>query len=371
MKSPIVLVGPPRNVGGGVLAFCDNLERGLQRAAVKTERMWVGTGRSDDNNLEESAQGIKALLKSLPGIWQHCGGGRVVHINTSFTQKALVRDAIVYVMARLRGSRVVVEFHGGLPEQTPDALSVNAIRVLLGADALVVINDGQRQQFLSMNPGLEHKLHLIANPVDLPMLDMNAMIAARVAGPRLLYLSRVIPEKGLLESLRALGILKRRGVTLGMDVAGDGPAEPDARRIVQEEGLETQVVFHGRVAGEVKDRLFRNASVFMLPSYYMEGQPIALIEGLAYALPAVVTNMEPLASMVLNGVHGTHVPPRNAEAVADAVQALLQDPDHYVAMARNARELAEREHDLERTTERFLRLYSASRNGQTIRANRV
>lgn len=368
MKRTVILTGPPRSAGGGVLAFCDNMERAYARLGWAVQRMWVGTGRGDTNDATETAHGLKGLVSSLPEIVRLPKRNTVLHINTSFTQKAMVRDAFVYLMARLKGSRVVVEYHGGLPDHLSDGLSRMALGLLSRADAGVVINEGMRRGLLALYPHMNGKLELISNAIDLPRYDLEATIAARYAKPRLLYLSRIVVEKGLPDSIRALGLLKRQGVILPLDVAGEGPAMDEAKRLVREEGLESQVVFHGRVAGEVKDRLFREAAIFLLPTYYMEGQPISLIEALAWGIPSVVSNIEPVCSMVQDGVQAVQVPPKTPPAIASAIQKILADAPSYARMARDDRALAERDHELDRAARRFLELYEGSDSGRAAQA---
>jgi glycosyltransferase involved in cell wall biosynthesis len=369
VKRTIILTGPPRSAGGGVLAFCDNMERAYTRLGRTVQRMWVGTGRGDTNDATETAHGVKGLLSSLPEIIKLPNPNTVLHINTSFTQKAMVRDAFVYLMARLKGSRVVVEYHGGLPQDLTDRLSRNALRTLSNADAGVVINEGMKRGLLALFPYMNGRLHLISNAIDLPKYDLEATISARYANPRLLYLSRIVVEKGLMDSIRALGLLKRQGVILPLDVAGDGPAMDEAKRIVKEEQLENQVIFHGRVAGEAKDKLFQQAAIFLLPTYYMEGQPISLIEALAWGIPSIVSNLEPVCSMVQDGVQAVHVPVKTPQAIADAVQRILADGPSYARMARADRALTEQDHELDQAAKRFLELYDTANSSQTAQVN--
>jgi hypothetical protein len=184
VKRTVILTGPPRSAGGGVLAFCDNMERAYARLGWSVQRMWVGTGRGDTNDAAETAHGVKGLLSSLPDILKLPNPRTVLHINTSFTQKAMVRDAFVCAIARLKGSRVVVEYHGGLPENLSDGLSRGALRVLSAADAGVVINEGMRQGLLKLFPQMQGKLHLISNAIDLPQYDLDATVRARYRNPR-------------------------------------------------------------------------------------------------------------------------------------------------------------------------------------------
>jgi len=223
---------------------------------------------------------------------------------------------------------------------------------------VVVINPRQLQQFREIYPWLGKRLHLVANAVDLPDINLDTAIPRRLERPRLAYVSRLVTEKGLLESIRAIGILRRRGVDLAMDVCGGGAARRTVEEVVREEGIEDLVFIHGHVSIADKDALFREAAILTLPSYYQaEGQPIAIIEGFAWGLPVIGSNIEPVSFMVQEGVHGASVPPRNAEAVADAIQRLLSDRNAYERIARSNRALADENYNIERASKRFRDLY--------------
>lgn len=361
MIPTIVLVGPPRSAGGGVLAFCDSLERGLSRLGVPTDRLWIGAGRGDDNDIAGSMMGVKALIRALPSIWAKSGVGKVVHLNTSFTQKAVLRDAVLYAIARLHRSKVLTEFHGGSPSQITDPVSKAAMRLLCNSNAVVVINQRQLQQFRDLYPSLGNRLHLIFNAVELPDVDLDSAIQHRLRHPRVAYVSRLVAEKGLLETVHAVGILRQRGVNVALDVCGGGPARSEVEKAVREERIEDLVLFHGHVPVADTGALLREASILSLPSYYKsEGQPMCIIEAFAWGLPVIGSNVEPVSFMVQEGVHGASVPPRNAEAVADAIQRLLSDHKAYDLIARNNRALAEESYNLERSSKRFQDLYLGS-----------
>ena len=354
----VILHGPHAKAGGGVLAFCNTLERALNaQQGVGIKRWFIGAATGDGTTAGGAVAGLRALTSSLPPLLALARRGRVLHINTSFTQKALVRDAIFARLARVRGARIVVQFHGGLPEHTADRASRWAMGTLSSAEALVVINPRQREQLVALQPRTEGRIELIANSVDLPAFDLEAAIASRLAAPRLLFLSRLDARKGILETLHALAELRQGGREMRLDVAGDGPALEPARALAAQLGLGDLVTFHGTVGGEAKARLFREASAFVFPSYYPEGQPIAVLEAFAWGLPVVAANLEPVASLVPDSVNGLHVPPRDPHAIAEAVTRLLADGDGYATMARANRARAEGEFNSSLAAQRFLRVY--------------
>jgi glycosyltransferase involved in cell wall biosynthesis len=353
----VVLHGPHPSAGGGVLAFCNTLELGLKQPALEVSRLYIGSATGDQTTRAGAMAGIKALIGSFPDVFRAASKRRVLHFNTSFTQKALMRDAIFLNIARARGCPTVVEFHGGLPESYEDRGSRWALRNLVRADQLVVINPKQRAQLIERFPETAEKIHLIPNSVEIPNLDLGERWSARQLEPRVLFLSRLEPAKGLLETIRALALVRDRGVRIGLDVAGTGTALEAAQALVKELGLEDVVVFHGSVAGDRKQSLFRNATIFSFPTYYPEGQPIVVLEAFAWGLPVITSSLEPTAGLVPHGINGLHVPPQDSEAIASAIMQLVSDHRLNMKIAQANRARAEAEFDIQRNSHRFVELY--------------
>ena len=119
-------------------------------------------------------------------------------------------------------------------------------------------------------------------------------------------------------------------------------------------------MFHGTVAGEAKQALFRNATIFSFPTYYPEGQPIVVLEAFAWGLPVIAPTLEPTAGLVPHGVNGLHVPPRDPEAVASAIMQLVSDHRLNLKIAQANRALAEAEFDIRQNSHRFVALYQSA-----------
>jgi glycosyltransferase involved in cell wall biosynthesis len=357
----IVLHGPHESAGGGVLAFCEALESGLSSLAAgerpRVMRLNAGAGRGDRTTPGGALAGAWALAASLPAAWRLARPGHVFHLNTSFTQKALVRDALLFLVARSRGCPTVVQFHGGAPADAPDPLSHWATASLCRADRIVVLNGRQQRELEARFPGIARKTSRLPNSVVLPPPADAARAEPRLANPRLLFLGRLDPRKGILECVRALVVMRQHGLTPPLEVAGDGQTLAEAEALAGQLGLGDQVTFHGRVSGKAKDELLRESSLLLLPTYYPEGQPIAVLEAYAWGLPVVACDLEPVSELVRDRVNGRLVPPRDPAALAGAVLSLLADEALYRACSETNRRLAETEFDSRRNAARFLDLY--------------
>jgi phosphatidyl-myo-inositol dimannoside synthase len=157
----------------------------------------------------------------------------------------------------------------------------------------------------------------------------------------LVTVARLSPEKGIDDLIRAVALLRDRGVPARAIVAGAGPeasrlatlaAELDVHDVVELRGF----VPHGASLIELLDE----GDVFVLPSR-SEGQPHALLEAMTRALPAIGTRVGGIPAL-LGGGAGVLVDPRRPEQIADAVQQLHDDPADTARLSAQALEVARR-----------------------------
>lgn len=134
----------------------------------------------------------------------------------------------------------------------------------------------------------------LRNPVAIVPLgvELPGRIEKQSAEPRrtLLFLGRIDAKKGVHELLYgwSLSGAAVRGWRLRIVGWGDARYVEVTRRLVRELGLEHSVELPGPAFGEAKDRAFRDADAFILPSY-SEGLPMAVLEAWSYALPVLMT----------------------------------------------------------------------------------
>jgi glycosyltransferase involved in cell wall biosynthesis len=115
------------------------------------------------------------------------------------------------------------------------------------------------------------------------------------------------------------------------------------KRTVEELHLSDVVSLPGYVAST--DEWYQQFDIFVSSSI-REGQPVALLEGMAHGLPALVTDVGACAETVQNGVGGVVVPPGDSRALADGLASLLDDADLRDSLGRNARARVEREYSV-------------------------
>jgi colanic acid/amylovoran biosynthesis glycosyltransferase len=192
-----------------------------------------------------------------------------------------------------------------------------------------------------------------------PRVVHNAVDLRRLGAPEangrepdvVLTVARLIEKKGLADLVTACGMLVGRGVSLRLEVIGDGPLrlrlEDQARRV----GI--PAVFRGAIPNEEVLEWYRRATVFCLPCVVADngdrdGLPTSVLESMALGLPVVTTAVNGLAEAVIDGQTGLVVPSRDPVSLAGALDRLLGDPELRARLARRARDHVEQHFALDR-----------------------
>lgn len=139
---------------------------------------------------------------------------------------------------------------------------------------------------------------------------------------KILYLSNLMKEKGIVELLTALKKLKDLGINFKADIAGkiEDESKEEIRGYLG--NLKGHVTYHGVVHGKTKESLLRESNVFILPTYYkMEGQPIALIEAMATGNIIITTRHAGIPD-IISEENGFFVEKENSQSICDVLLSL-------------------------------------------------
>jgi glycosyltransferase involved in cell wall biosynthesis len=159
--------------------------------------------------------------------------------------------------------------------------------------------------------------------------------------------------KGHRELFAAMGNLKDRYPVHAL-IVGGGRRESEVEQLSDGLDLTGKVHFLGQ-RRDVPD-LLHAMDIFVLPSY-SEGISLALLEAMAAGLPVVASAVGGNPEVVTDGETGLLIPPRDAEALAGAMERLLADPAWAKAMGENARRHVETNYSLERLGREIRAIY--------------
>jgi glycosyltransferase involved in cell wall biosynthesis len=174
----------------------------------------------------------------------------------------------------------------------------------------------------------------------------------------LLYVGRLVRTKGLRDAIRALARLTTsKPVTL--EVVGDGPDRSACQALVSELDLGSVVRFHGRQPHDRVEHFYRNADIFVFPSYREPGGNV-VFESMGYGVPLVVSDLGGPGSFV-DATCAIRVHPENPDQYADdlaaAITRLVDDPGLRAQMGAAARKRVAETALWDRKVERLEALY--------------
>ena len=145
----------------------------------------------------------------------------------------------------------------------------------------------------------------------------------------LLFLGRLVSDKGVDVLLDALGLLAARGVRPGLTLVGDGPERPALEGQARRLGIGEQVRFLGSRHGEEVVRLLNAHRILVVPSRYDEPFGIVALEGIACGCLVIGSRGGGLKEAI--GPCGLTFDNGDAAGLARLLEEVLADPDPFLS----------------------------------------
>jgi glycosyltransferase involved in cell wall biosynthesis len=353
MRTRVLLLGPDRGVISGVSTHLNLLFGSELARRFDLDHFQVGSEGRREGWLGRLVRMAASPFQLAAKIAR--SGAEILHVNTSLDAKAYWRDVVYVALARLCGARVVYQLHGG---SVADLWQPALRATLRWPDVVVVLGRYEMEEIRALAP--QQNVAMVPNAIDCtPFLQLRRPARAEAGALRLLHIGRLVRAKGVFDVVQGLALAQQQGVAAHLVIAGDGPALADLRATVDRLGLGAQVSFAGPTFGEAKVKLLGEADVLVFPTYHREGLPYALLEGMAAGLVPITTRIAAIPDVVTENVHGLFVPPRDPQAVADAIMALDRDKALLARMSAACRARVAAAYSIARLADDFSALYRA------------
>jgi len=200
---------------------------------------------------------------------------------------------------------------------------------------LIAVSERARD---SMSRYFRGPYRIIPNAIDVDFFrpDAAPMPGLDDARPRVLFLGRFEPRKGLKYLLQALPAIVRRVPDVQLVVVGAAAYGSQHLGWLDKE-VEEHVHWAGVIPGEDRPRYYASCDVYCSPALGNESFGIVLLEAMATARPVVASNIQGYRKVLADGVEGVLVPPRDVDGIADAIAGLLKDPERRTRMGAAGR----------------------------------
>lgn len=251
----------------------------------------------------------------------------ILHLNSS---KAAGLGALA---ARMNSSaRIIFTVHGWPFNEHRNSLwklfaYLSSWVTALLSHEVIVVSKSDAVQAARM-PGISRKVHYIPVGIEAreylskeAALQKMAPFVKHIGGPRIVTIAELTANKGIKYGLEALHILKEKGFPATYVVISDGEERAFLEALAKEYEVDDRVTFTGFIADAAS--CLKAFNIFLLPSV-KEGMPYVILEAAQAGLPIVATTvMNP--DLPARFPHMRHVPPKNASALAQALEEISSD----------------------------------------------
>jgi glycogen(starch) synthase len=256
------------------------------------------------------------------------------------------------VLAQFDDTPLVVTNHGLYSQSAPSWFNEFYLETLgrftfNAADRVLCYTETDKQRLRDF--GVSTPVSLVHNGVDCKQF---APVENEAEPPEVLYVGRLVETKGVQKLIDAFDQVDDQA---RLRIVGEGPLRVELEQQVHKLGIEDQVTFAGRVSNDELPAIYAQSSVFALPSS-REGLPRTLLEALACGTPVVTSDLPQLES-VIDGV-GFTVPQEDSNAIAEAVERILSNPELQERLGEAGRERVSEDYSWKETVRETIQVYN-------------
>lgn len=254
------------------------------------------------------------------------------YFTISQTKGGNIRDLIILKLLEIRNKKYVIHLHGGnylrkmIDNDVPKWQKKQNYKLISKAQRVIVLS----KSLISTFSGIisENKISVIPNCIDNQFLLSEENYKTKKENIKkrevrnVLYLSNFIKEKGYEYVLELANIEKNNFEKTGIrkynfQFAGKFFEERDKKSFfeyIEKNKLNEYVKYYGIVDGKEKNNLLKEAdSLILLTTYFREGQPISILEGMGNGLVIIATNHTAIPDMIKDNVNGIIVDKSNVD----------------------------------------------------------
>ena len=282
----------------------------------------------------------------------------LVYITPNAGGKAFFKDFIVVQMLKSMGCKVIAHYHNKGVSVYQSKWVYNFFYKRFFSNLKVILLAENLYKDIAKYVKRED---VYICPNGIPSSCKEEMEARRNnVIPHLLFLSNLLISKGVIVLLDALKILKEKEYTFVCQFIGGETAEINAVQFFEEVNkreLSDLVTYVGRKVREEKEAFFRQADIFVFPTYY-ETFGLVNLEAMEYKLPVISTNEGGIPDIVKDGENGLICEKQNPVSLADCIAKLLDDEELRVKMGNAGYDKFCREFTLQQFEHRMLDILS-------------
>jgi glycosyltransferase involved in cell wall biosynthesis len=286
-------------------------------------------------------------------------------INTSLGKAGCIRDSVFIRLCNLFNRKFIVFFRGWdkqYEQQVDKQPQQSPMKHFMSASSIIVLANEFKEKIQDW--GYKNEMYVettvvdsgIFNGVDFSYLQTKYDAPKEM---RLLYLARVVKEKGIFELVHAFKILQQQAAfsnKLFLDIAGNGPDLENLKEEVKKHNIHN-VNFLGHIGGEKKKAALQNSHFFLFPTQHGEGMPNSVLEAMAFGLPVLTCPVGGIKDFFVDGKMGALTESKDPAVYASLLSGLLSDSAKMKAIALYNHQYAMERFTTERVIDRLEKIF--------------
>ena len=278
----------------------------------------------------------------------------IVHIHTP-AYNSFYKHILFLKITRERNIPAALHIHAGKFKEFYDNLKKSkqrdVCRKLADANLLIVLSNYWKEFFTDLYSA--EKIRVVENGI---LVDIFCPLEDKKqsAGNKFLYVGRVLQQKGMDELLEACHQVFKIHPDAHLTIAGGEDVAKYSSK-AEKMGISKNVTFTGEIVGKTLIELYQKSDIFVLPSH-AEGMPLVLLEAMSTGLACIATDVGAIPE-VLKPSGGSIIPPKDVDALRDAMLHLVGKPDIQKEMGEENREIINRYFSFSNVAENMKGIY--------------
>jgi colanic acid/amylovoran biosynthesis glycosyltransferase len=238
------------------------------------------------------------------------------------------------------------------------------------ASFIICISQFHREFYRELG-ATDDKLHNVYCGID---VSHFSPVKSQATG-KILSSGRLVEKKGFTNLIEACKVLKQRGLAFQCTIGGSGPLESTLRQQIAQSNLEDCVHMTGQLLKQEDiPQFMHSGNVYCLPCVWaadgdVDGLPQMLMEAMACGLPAISTRLVGIPDLIQDQQTGLLVEPKNVDALANALQTLLEDTELADRLAVQGRNRVLETFNFDTCLEPLINLFRLNLGGQNVNHN--
>ncbi len=354
----ILVLTPDLSQSGGVANYYNALKLNKLKGI---EYFFVNKGNTA-STLTKIYYSIAIYIKFIYKIRER----QLIHINPSLNLKSFYRDMVFILLSRIFKKKVIIFFRGW-EECFQEKIERNKFLTFLfrhtyaKATAFIVLSELFKHKLIALGVDSKKTFFIETTVAGPEQLDFNIEKKITSASNHIncLFLSRILKEKGIYIAIDAFIKSKEElsGRSMTFYIAGEGDELNAAQSYVKDKGVSDIIKFVGQVSGQTKTNLLEKSHIMIFPTYYGEGLPNCILEGMLYGMPIVSRINAGIPDVVEHKVNGYLTKSTDKDIFANFLTAIIKEKSVYESMALENYNKAQTTFTTQKVTNRLLNIY--------------